>query len=355
MTQAKGPFQEKNMAQIKFGRKEVKATYLDPKAGFAKKELVLEVRENLLTGRRSRILPYRRRELPFKEISLEIIEASKENCPFCPGRLNSLTPKLIPEIVPEGRIHRGDAVLFPNSFPYTQHNWVIVLCEDHFLPLERFNGKVLIDGFGAAQEGISRLSMNEPGLRCWSINWNYMPQSGAGLFHPHIQAVIEESPTSFHQRALEMIQRYQSETRSHFWQDYLSEEMKLGERYLGSRGDIHFLMAFSPSGVLGEIFILFSNRFRIEDVTPRDWEDFSHGLLDLFRFFKAKHIESFNFALFAGSDESVQSWIFGRLCPRMYLPPWNTSDINYFEKLHNEVICAISPEEWSQEIKPYFK
>jgi hypothetical protein len=39
----------------------------------------------------------------------------------------------------------------------------------------------------------------------------------------------------------------------------------------------------------------------------------------------------------------------------MSLPPWNTSDINYFEKLHGEVICVISPEEWSQEIKPYFQ
>jgi UDPglucose--hexose-1-phosphate uridylyltransferase len=343
------------MAQIKFNRKEMRTTFLDPGNGFARKELVLEVREDLLTGRRSRILPFRRRELSVKETSLDTIESSKKGCPFCPAQIDSLTPKFVPEIAPEGRIRRGDALAFPNSFPYTQYNWVIVLSKDHFLPLDRFTGRILIDGFGAGQEAIGRLARNEPGLRYWSINWNYFPQSGGGLFHPHIQVVIEESPTSSHQGALAGILRYQSENRSLFWQDYLSEEMKLGERYLGSRGDIHFLMAFSPSGVLGEIFIIFSNRFLIEDVTPKDWEDFSHGLLDLFRFFKVKHIESFNFSLFAGSDDAVRGWIFARLCPRMSLPPWNTSDINYFEKLHGEVICIISPEEWSQEIKPFLK
>jgi len=342
------------MATIKFNKKEVRNTFLDPGNGFARKELVLEVREDFLTGRRSRILPFRRRNISVEETSQDVIEASKKGCPFCSPQIQSSTPKFIPEIAPEGRIHRGDAVVFPNAFPYTQYNWVIVLCEDHFLPLDRFTDKILTDGFLAAQEGIGRLARNGPPLRYWSINWNYAPQSGGGLFHPHIQVVIEESPTSSHQEALTRIRGYQSENKSVFWQDYLSEEIRLGERYLGSRGDIHFLMAFSPAGVLGEIVILFSNRFWIEELTPKDCENFSHGLLALFRFFKAKHIESFNFALFAGSDETVRGWIFARLCPRMSLPPWNTSDINYFEKLHGEVICVISPEEWSQEIKPFF-
>ena len=42
------------MARIKFNRKELKATFLDPGTGLAKKELVLKIREDFLTGKRFR-------------------------------------------------------------------------------------------------------------------------------------------------------------------------------------------------------------------------------------------------------------------------------------------------------------
>ena len=31
-----------------------------------------------------------------------------------------------------------------------------------------------------------------------------------------------------------------------------------------------------------------------------------------------------------------------------------TSDVNYFEKLHDEIICLAVPEQMCAEIKPYF-
>lgn len=342
------------MFKIEFYKKEVKTSFLDPKEEFTKKELVFEMRRDYLTGHISRILPFRRRKPFAKETPLEVLEASRKDCPFCSAQIPSSTPKFIPEIAPEGRIHRGRAVLFPNSFPYTQYNWVVVFSDEHFLPLDRFSKETLTDRFLVAQGGIERMRKIESGLRYCSINWNYFPQSGGGLFHPHIQVVIEDSPTSSHQRVLDGLRRYQTEKGSFFWEYYLSEEMKIGKRYLGNQGNIHFLSSFSPHGILGEVMVLFFRRLRIEEVTHNDWEDFSEGLIRVFRFFKMKYIESFNLAIFSGNGEGVQSWVYVRLCPRMLLPPWDTSDINYFEKLHDEVICAVSPEELCQELKSLF-
>jgi len=71
------------VARIEFYRKEVQTWFLDPKEDFKKKEVVFEVRRDDLTGHVSRILPFRRRKLSEEETSLEVLEASKKDCPFC--------------------------------------------------------------------------------------------------------------------------------------------------------------------------------------------------------------------------------------------------------------------------------
>jgi len=77
-------------------------------------------------------------------------------------------------------------------------------------------------------------------------------------------------------------------------------------------------------------------------------------MMRIFRFFRAKHIDSFNFSLFSGGKGEADTRVFGRLCPRAVMPPWNTSDVNYFEKLHDEVICVVSPEELNRELGNFF-
>jgi UDPglucose--hexose-1-phosphate uridylyltransferase len=340
------------MAGIEFFKKEDQAWFLDPKEGFSKKSISLEIRRDDLTGHRSRILPYRRK-YPEIVISPEMLEASKKVCPFCAEQILSSTPKLLPEIAPEGRIRRGRACLFPNAFPYARYNWVIVLCEEHFLYPDQFSAEILSDGFLAAREGIKRIIKSQPDFQYSSINWNYLPSSGAGLFHPHIQILVEDVPTASHKEVLEGILRHRDEGIPSFWESFLLEEIKRGERYIGRQGDVHFLTAFSPRGIFGEILILFSNRSTIDEVRTEDWADFSRGLTMVFQYLK-NHILSFNLSLFSGNRDGSRSWVYGRLCPRMIIPPWLTSDINYFEKLHDEVMCVISPEELCRDIKPFF-
>jgi galactose-1-phosphate uridylyltransferase len=340
--------------KIELKKKVYQPAYLDPVDGYSKKQLLFEVRADALTGHRSRILRFRRRKLPEVRISTEMLEASKAGCPFCQEQIFSSTPHFIPGIAPEGRMNRGGAWLFPNSFPYALHNWVVVLSGDHFLHLDRFSVELLRDGFLVARDGIVRLRESDSLMGYASINWNYLPQAGGGLFHPHLQVVVEDQATDSHGRVMDGVKKYREENGSSFWQDYLSEEMRRGERYIGNRGDVHFIAAFAPRGILGEVLILFRDRVGIEEIGEQDWTDFIEGLNGILRYLLEKCIYSFNLSLFFEPTRDSGSWVYGRLCPRMTLPPWNTSDINYLEKLHGEVICVVSPEEFCTELKPYF-
>ncbi len=346
-------FEEVSLGKIQFEKREERAEFLDQREEYSRKIIPIEIRKDPLTGHLSRILPFRRKLLE-TDLSQEILEASKRGCPFCPDQVESFTPKFTPEIAAEGRIRKGRAISFPNAFPYAHYNWVVVLSEEHFYHLDQFSAEILRDGFLAAQEGIQRVGSSDPESVYSSINWNYLPQSGGGLYHPHLQVVVDQTPTTFQMRGIEGLKRHQNEKDSFFWEDLLSEEIDRRERYLGHVGDIHFLAAFSPQGILGEIIGLFVHRSAIEDITSEDWGHFAEGLMKIFGYLRERKTFSFNLALFSGTAPEVQSWVYTRLCPRMLIPPWNTSDINYFEKLHGEVICVISPEEMAEGLKPLF-
>jgi len=339
---------------MEFEAKKLASEYLDPGLGFEKKELFFELRKDPLTGHTSRVLPYRRRRISGSSITIDVIEESRKSCPFCPESISSSTPKFTSEVNSEGRLRRGDCILFPNSFPYASQNWVIVLSERHFIPIDGFTVKILSDGFILSQEAVRRWMGEERKGFYSSINWNYLPSAGSGIIHPHLQVVVEDFPTVSHRAVLDGLKRYWEEKRSFFWKEYISEERDMGKRYLGRFGDIHFIVAFSPRGVLGEIIILFSYREALEDLSLKDWRDFSEGLLRVFRYLKEKGVEGFNLSIFSGNSDGVKSWVYGRLCPRVMLPPWGTNDINYFEKLHGEVICVVTPEELCEELRPYF-
>jgi UDPglucose--hexose-1-phosphate uridylyltransferase len=342
------------VATIELEKREGRADFLDPKEGYARKGISFEIRKDSLTGHVSRILPFRRKVFE-TALSQEILEASQKGCPFCPNQIESSTPKFIPEIGAEGRIRKGRAVSFPNAFPYARYNWVVVLSDEHFYHLDQFTMEVLRDAFWVGQEGIQRVGRMTPDFVFSSINWNYLPQSGGGLYHPHLQVVVDQVPTVSQRKGIEGIRKHQKERGSFYWEDLLSEEMKHGERYLGHCGDVHFLAAFSPQGILGEIIALFAHRFTIDDIMEDDWAQFSDGLTRIFRYLKENQTFSFNLALFSGTDPEVQSWVYAKLCPRILIPPWNTSDINYFEKLHGEVICVVSPERMAEGLKLFFQ
>jgi hypothetical protein len=124
---------------------------LDPGTG----ELVrttIDVRVDPLTRHTSRILP-ERGLMPRNDFDLAAFARENQpRCPFCPERIDALTPKLTPAIHPSGRIVDGEAVLFPNLHAYSSHSCKSVYSPRlHYLPLEDMTERLVADNLSPSQ------------------------------------------------------------------------------------------------------------------------------------------------------------------------------------------------------------
>ena len=122
---------------------------------------------------------------------------NQPRCPFCPERIDSLTPKLPAAIHPDGRITRGEAVLFPNLHAYASHSCVSVYSPRlHFLPLEEMTERLLADNLLTQVAYAKAVIAADPEARWASINANHMLPAGSSLFHPHLQGIVDSQPTT---------------------------------------------------------------------------------------------------------------------------------------------------------------
>ena len=82
--------------------------------------------------------------------------------------------------------------------------------------------------------------------------------------------------------------------------------------------------------------------------------EFLDGLSRVLSYFDSCNFISFNMAFYGTLKEDEHLWVQGRIMPRFLLPPLGTSDINYFEKIHDEIICPSLPEDLCREIGKLF-
>ena len=160
--------------------------------------------------------------MPANDFDLEAFARENQpRCPFCPDRIEELTPKLPPAIHPEGRIAHGDAVLFPNLHAYSSHSCVSVYSPRlHYLPLERMTERLSATASRASHATRRPSLRSDPSSRWASINANHMLPSGSSLFHPHLQGIVDSQPTT--------LQRMLAEVPAERFEDYLRTERQTG-------------------------------------------------------------------------------------------------------------------------------
>ena len=100
---------------------------------------------------------------------------------------------LIPDLVPEGRVQRGEAVVFPNLSPYDEHSAVAVMCREHFISPSGFTPGILSDAFRACIDYFDHFA-HFPGTDFPLVCWNYMPAAGSSQVHPHLQVYATDVP-----------------------------------------------------------------------------------------------------------------------------------------------------------------
>lgn len=331
---------------MKFSRTEKKAMLLDPFQEFREAERISEVRVDPITGNSTRILDFPVKDLPYPDYS-GIIEKSREFCPFCPQMIESITPKFSPALKLKERYRRGEAVCFPNAFPYDENGAVVVISDDHYLAMNEFTQEMLQDALSCSIDYLSDLSDSSPVIRYQSINWNYMPLAGSSLVHPHLQIMASSSPTGYYRDVRESLENYSG--NSTFWDEYINTEKDLDQRFIDETGHISWFCAFAPMGIF-DILGFAANAQVPSQLREHHVNELAEGIVKILHFFHEKKMPAFNMSIYFDS-ENREFMPHLRICPRVALPPFETSEINYIRMLHNESMTVIKPENLCLELK----
>ena len=178
-----------------------------------------------------------------------------------------------------------------------------------------------------------------------------MMAAGGGLVHPHFQIVVNRHPTCFHKRLIDRSIAYQRSKGENYWADLIRFEKRNNDRYIFDYGGCDFVSAYSPGGMFGEVLSVFNGVTRFAEITDSLWESFSRGLSRTLRCFHRMNLDSLNMTILITLDEIEGFRLQSRTIPRRTITPHGTSDVNYFEKGHDEIIVTITPEDLAEEIR----
>jgi hypothetical protein len=327
---------------------------MNPLKGFSQDEIPLEIRFDPLTGQTGRIfdLPYKPSGYPDPS---DIVQRSRgEFCPFCPEAIEKATPLFPKEVIPEGKIRVGEATLVPNLLPLDRYTGVSIMSRDHYVPIEGFTPANMKDAFSAALEFIKRIADVDLYVNFFNINWNYMPQAGSSIVHPHIQVNCGEVPTNHVRIQMEACRKYHEENGGSFWQDYMAAEKGCGERFIGEIGPSFWTMSYVPQSFLPDVWCIFPEHDSLLSFGADELMPFLHGLSRTLKYFYVEKIFSFNMSIFSvRQDDHFR--VNARICPRLLLRAIGNSDHTYFQTLHKEPSTVRPPEAVCQKVKEIFQ
>jgi UDPglucose--hexose-1-phosphate uridylyltransferase len=328
---------------IRFERHEKIARYLDPRTNFQETSIACEMRRDPLTGRSGRVAHGLGFHLSPPDMA-PLIAASHLSCPFCPERIFAVTPRFPVNIIPEGRLQRGEAVLFPNLVPYDEHSAVTVISQQHYIPLTHFTHPQLVDAFRLSKDYLQQVRQH-PRTSYGLVFWNYFPASGGTQIHPHLQVLATDTPGNTLQEELTASVRYYREEGRSYWDDLLREEERLGERWIRQGSHSAWLTSFVSRSLLADTLILFPAYQTILELSDAALAEFCRGLGQALQHLAFQGVYSFNLAWFSGVVGNKEMCLHVRLSPRLYLTPslWGT-DTTALQHLYQEHFMVQTPE-----------
>jgi len=307
----------------------------------------IEVRVDPLTGYTSRILPNRGLMPPNDFDLAAFAHENQPHCPFCPGRIERLTPSLPPAIHPDGRVTQGEAVLFPNLHAYSSHSSVSVYAPRlHYLPLDQITDRLMADNLTTQVTYGKAVMAADPESRWASINANHMLPSGSSLFHPHLQGIVDSEPTT--------MQRLLAAAPAARFEAYLRTERRAGERLLGNTGRVEWLVSFAPIAP-AELRAFVDGVASPAELADDLIDELAHGLSLALSAYADMGFQSFNLAMYGAPPGSAGYPLNLRIACRSNLKPYYRSDSTLLERLHWEGAIDLPPEAIAERIRERFR
>lgn len=318
--------------------------------GEKREEIPFEIRTDPLTGTTGRVFnfPYQPPKSPNTDETFKRSEGIF--CPFCPENIENSTPRFPEELIPGGKIRKGTATLVPNILPLDRYVGVAVFSPQHFVRMEHLNPEMMRDAFLLVQEFIQRVSEFDPGVDCFSINWNYMPPAGSSLVHPHLQVLCGERPTNHMRLQLEAANKYFRENGREFWDDFIREETERASRYIGEVGPTFWTVGYVPMSHIPDVWCIFPEQKSLLGLEEESLNCFLEGLAAILTYYRTLNLFSFNVSIFSFRFEE-HFRINARILPRLALRDIGNSDYTFLQAVHEEHACVYAPESVCRQIR----
>jgi galactose-1-phosphate uridylyltransferase len=326
--------------KIQFKKKILTARIRSPLKNFEVDEQKIEIREDPLTGEKTRVNVNRTKRFHAATFSLEqFVESSRKECPFCPENLDKSVSKFVSK---KERIEANGITVFPNLYPYSSNHAILVMTKEHYLPLNKFTPAILLLSFQAAQEFFKEFNASQYP----SINFNYMPPAAASLVHPHMQLLIEDRPLNYLGLLLKKSKQFYSKNRKNYWLELIKEEKKLKERFIGETKHFVFLSKYAPRKN-DNIQIIAKGISSLFEAKKEHLKDLSNGLSLIFKgLHEELNVNSLNFSSFSGTKETKSFYRLNfEIVSRARLKEFYTSDIGFMEYMQNEPVAETLPED----------
>ena len=340
---------------MKFEVIEKETVLRNPRKDLAERRIRSEIRVDPLTGRSARICHFMK--LMWEKPDLAAFVAGTDAwCPFCRDRVLSVTPCFPEDLVPEGRLRKEDMVIFPNIAPYDSISALATFGARHYIPMTGFTPAHMAAVFDFALDFFRRVAeAGHPEGVDHLINWTSMPPAGSSLIHPHLQVFSTSSPPNLLRQELEASRRYLEGRGSTYWEDLVNAEKSSGDRYLGRIGRTHWMTAYAPMGVAGDVLAVVEGVPCTLGLDDQDLLDIATGLAKVMREYDKMGVYSFNMNVFTGTrtDDHFQFHLL--FSPRTFFSQkLGTPDVGALQFLYNETVCLAHPEKINAVLKKGF-
>ncbi|MFB6125609.1 MAG: hypothetical protein ABEJ59_06595 [Halanaeroarchaeum sp.] len=329
---------------IEFPSTRQAATFYNPLADFEETTIPVEMREDPLTGRQSRIVPDNFL-LPEEDPSIDAVVADDEGCFFCPEMVGEATPEY-PDFVGVDRGSVGEATSFPNLNPYGAHSNVVVLTEDHYVPIDEFAVETFANGFEAAVEYVEAVFAHDDDANVASVNMNFLRSAGSSIVHPHIQTLVDDRGTNLQRRRLDAEREYDDQHGSRYLDDLVDTERD-GERWVGETGTVAWHAPFAPQHhrhVQGVV-----DAEGVPAAGSDAYVDLARGLVGVLQSYADVGLNSFNVALTLVDDDPATRPVLD-VVSRSVFDEYYWSDATFFTSIHEEGVVDVAPEEYADEV-----
>jgi len=325
----------------------------DPATGGSWIRVRLRWRRDPLTGASARILTGLKLQPPDRP-DLAELTAKPAFCPFDSEHLETATFPFPAELIAEGRIRLGKAVVVPNIMAYATHSAVgIYDPERHFLDLDDLTPSIAGDALCAMVRHARAVRRLDPTAVWSSISANHLPPAGASLVHPHLQSAHDACGLTG-QRFLVAQSRAWQEQHGNYWAALVEQESG-GPRWVGGTGRVAWLTPFAPSG-FHEVWGVVTGVSDVTELTEQDSQALGQGLSRVLAAFRAWNLTSFNFGVIGGGPRAREDGhqVVLKVVSRSNPEPMYRSDATYFERIYGEALIDLSPEDVADSVRAMF-